>query len=81
MRTLDPNHKLVGVHAHWEVHNQAGRCIVSGDTKQEALEAYQELFEDLETKEHPPYARCDICGAEMLANAQTCVQCDERWRK
>ena len=34
--------KIVFVRDHWEVHDASGGCIASGDTRQEAIDAFNE---------------------------------------
>lgn len=35
-------HILRRVREHWEVHDWLGNCVVSGDTEQEAIDAFVE---------------------------------------
>jgi len=44
---LNKNNKLVNVMGHWEVQDVYGNCLVSGDTPDECLEAYDDMkYED-----------------------------------
>lgn len=49
--TMDKQHKLVDIMGHWEVQDLYGNCIVSGDTREEALEAYDETKYDLDDED------------------------------
>ena len=35
--------KIVNVMGHWEMQDAYGNCLVSGDTRDECLEAYEDM--------------------------------------
>lgn len=48
---MDKQHKIVNVFGHWEVQDLFGKCITSGDTRDEAIEAFNETKYNLEDDE------------------------------
>jgi hypothetical protein len=36
------DHILRRVREHWEIHDMLGKCVVSGDTEKEAIDAFVE---------------------------------------